>query len=246
MVIRQFFQISFALAVLCVIPAAPALPCTRGGWRRWRRWNAFRRRRRSMHSGSSFSAGHSYSGQHSGNWSQGNFSHSGNANWSNGSHSQNSNRCTMPTAAETGGITIGIITSMGGYWGPGWMVGVGAGVGDIRSGSRIGAAIRLAGADIVPTTSVPTARSMRRVSGGRLQLLLPRRRPICRELCSRARRSRPTIPNRRPTTARQRPTRVFSITTKPGLHSRGAIIAMHCGWPATRRWNRRRMRRSTS
>ena len=57
---------------------------------------------------------------------------------------------------------------------------------------------------------------------------------------------RPTIHNLRPKTARQRQTRVFSITTKPGLRSPRAIIAMHYGWRATREWNRREIRRYTS
>ena len=59
---------------------------------------------------------------------------------------------------------------------------------------------------------------------------------------SRCRRCSPVAAENGEATA----TRVFSTTTRPGPRSRGAIIAMHCGWPATRAWNRRKMRRSTS
>ena len=75
-----------------------------------------------MHSSPSFSAGHSYSygGQHSGNWSQGNFSHSGNANWSNGSHSQNFESFHHSNGEGNWGHHDWDHYFHGGYWGAGW------------------------------------------------------------------------------------------------------------------------------
>ena len=254
MVTRRFFRISVALAVLCVIPAAPAFAAHGGGgggggggsgggggMMAAAAMHSSRWRRRAFQLRSNFA-------QHSGNWSQGNFIHSGNPNWSPGPAF-----AELPIVAssqwrrELGASRLGSLlpwSIIGGRDGMGWGWGWGWGYpfwfsywGGYPFGWGGYYADYFCPYGSVYATGYPAAA---------YSYSYPDDGQYAANYAPQPRRSRPTSPNLRPTMARQRQTRVFSITTKPGLHSPGAIIAMHCGWPATREWNRRKTRRSTS
>ena len=245
MSIRRFFQISVALAVLCVIPAAPA-------------WAA--------HGGGGGGGG----GMHGGGWRR-NARQLGAAAFRQfRGYSGNCARQFRPLwqcqlvpwpafaelpvvppsqrRRELGVSRLGSLLPWGllgarmECWG-----GDGVGAGDIRSGSRTGAAIHSAGADIgadyfcpygqVYATGYPVAAyNYSYPDDGQYAANYAPRPAVAADnspTCGRRRRG----DGKRGSSVLQR---------SPGRIHAGAIIAMHCAWPATRAWNRRKMPRSTS
>lgn len=111
MFIRRLFQISGALAILCVIPAVSI--CEAHG-------NSGGGGGGGMRSGGGGGTMHSYSVQHSGYSSQGNFIHAGNANYSQSVHADNVQSLHHSYGAANWGYHDWDHSFRGGYWGFGW------------------------------------------------------------------------------------------------------------------------------
>ena len=246
MVMRRFFQISFALAVLCVIPAAPACAAHGGG-----------------------GGGGGGGGMRGGGGGGGgcmavggggvqlrcvrSVQHSG---LCQAISSTPAIRATLAHVAELpivapsrrlrqlGVSRLGSLTSTGLIGGSGWgWVGLGISVLVLvlgRLSVRLGRILGRLLLSLRPGLC-------ERVSGGRLRLSLPRRRPICRELSHRrpgGRGRRSPACGRRRRGNGQRGSSV--LQRSPGCIRPGRLSQCIAVGRPLRRWNRRRMPRSTS
>jgi hypothetical protein len=109
MVAPRFFRISFALGILCTIPAAVAFAAHGGG--------GGGGGGRGGGGGGSYG---SWGGGGGGAMRSGSFSHSGYTNWSQGLHSQNFESFHHSNGVADWGHHDWDHSFHGGYWGPGW------------------------------------------------------------------------------------------------------------------------------